>query len=52
MVIAMSVMPSFIYLDLSPHTHGVIIILCNLQIFSCPTNKRVTRVYYNRMVDT
>jgi hypothetical protein len=34
----------FIYHNLSLHSHGVIIVLCDLQIFSCPTNGNVTCV--------
>jgi hypothetical protein len=35
-----------VYLRLSLYSHGVITILCDLQIFPCPTNGDVTRVHY------
>jgi hypothetical protein len=46
MVIAMSVLPPFTYPNLSLCNHGVIIVLCNLQIFSCPTIGNVARIPY------
>jgi hypothetical protein len=44
MIITMSVMPPFTYPSLSLCNHGIITVLCDLQIFSCPTNEDVTRV--------
>jgi hypothetical protein len=49
MVITMSVMPPFTYPNLSLYSHKVITIICDLQIFPCPTNEDVTRVHHNRM---
>jgi hypothetical protein len=51
MVITISVMPPFTYPDLSLCSHGVITILCDLQIFLCPTNEDVTRVHYATSLD-
>jgi hypothetical protein len=51
MVITMSVMPPFTYPNLSLYSHKVITIVCDLQIFPCPTNEDVTRVHHNRMSD-
>jgi hypothetical protein len=39
-------MPPFTYPRLSLCSHEVITILCDLQIFLCPTNGDVTRVHY------
>jgi hypothetical protein len=44
MVITMSVPPPFTYPSLSLRSHGVISVLCDLQIFLCPTNGNVTCV--------
>jgi hypothetical protein len=44
MVIIMSVLAPFTYLSLSLRSHEVIIVLCDLQIFLCPTNRSVTCV--------
>jgi hypothetical protein len=44
MVITMSVLPPFTYLSLSLCSHGVITVLCDLQIFLCPANGYVIRV--------
>jgi hypothetical protein len=44
MVITMSVLPPFTYSNLSLRSHGVITVLCDLQIFLCPANENVTRV--------
>jgi hypothetical protein len=38
-VIIMSVLPPFNYPSLPPHSHRVIIVFCDLQIFSCLMNK-------------
>jgi hypothetical protein len=38
-------MPLFTYSNLSPYSHRVIIILWDLQIFSCPTNGDATCVH-------
>jgi hypothetical protein len=52
MVITMSVLPPFTYPSLSLQSHGVIIVLCDLQIFLCPTNGYVTRVPCAAMLET
>jgi hypothetical protein len=52
MVITMSVLPPFTYLNLSLRTHEVIIVLYDLQIFPCPTNGNVTRVPCATMLKT
>jgi hypothetical protein len=52
MVIIISVMPLFTYPNMSLHNNRVIIVLCELQIFSYLTNKGVTRVHCNRMPNT
>jgi hypothetical protein len=44
MVITISVLPPFTYPSLSLCSHGVITVLCDLQIFFCPTIGNVTRV--------
>jgi hypothetical protein len=44
MVITMFVLPPFTYPSLSLCSHRVITVLCDLQIFSCPTNEDVTCV--------
>jgi hypothetical protein len=50
-VITMSVMSPFTYANLSLYSHQVITILCDLQIFSCPMNKGVTRGCHDRTPD-
>jgi hypothetical protein len=45
MIIIMSVMLPFTYHNLSLYSHRVITVLCDLQIFLCPTNEGVTSVY-------
>jgi hypothetical protein len=52
MIITMSVMPPFIYYSLSPCSHGVITVLCDLQIFLCPINGDVTRVHCAAALET
>jgi hypothetical protein len=52
MVIIISVLPPFTYPSLSLHGHGVIIVLCDLQIFSYPINGNVTRVPCTAMLKT
>jgi hypothetical protein len=52
MVIIMFVVPLFTYPSLSLCSHGVIIVLCDLQIFPCPTNGDVTRVHCAVMQET
>jgi hypothetical protein len=44
MVITMFILPPFTYPSLSLCSHRVITVLCDLQIFLCPTNEDVTRV--------
>jgi hypothetical protein len=44
MVITMSVLPPFTYPNLSLRSHGVITVLCDLQIFLFPANENVTCV--------
>jgi hypothetical protein len=44
MVITISVLPPFTYPSLSLCSHGVITVLCDLQIFLCPTIGNVTCV--------
>jgi hypothetical protein len=44
MVITMSILPPFTYPNLSRRSHGVITVLCDLQIFLCLTNGNVTCV--------
>jgi hypothetical protein len=44
MVITMSALPPFTYPNLSLNSHGVITVLCDLQIFSCLINENVTHV--------
>jgi hypothetical protein len=44
MVITMSALPPFTYPSLSLCSHGVIIVIYDLQIFSCLTNGNVTCV--------
>jgi hypothetical protein len=46
MIITMYVMPPFTYPNLSLYSHRVITVICDLQIFSCPTNEDVKRVHY------
>jgi hypothetical protein len=50
MVITMFVLPPFTYPNLSLHSHGVITVLCDLQIFPCLTNESMTRVPYAVML--
>jgi hypothetical protein len=45
MVITIFVMPPFTNLSISPCSHGIITVLCDLQIFAFPTNGDVTRVH-------
>jgi hypothetical protein len=52
MVITMFIMPLFTYYSLSLCSHGVITVLCDLQIFLCLTNGDVTRVYYATTLET
>jgi hypothetical protein len=52
MVITISVMPPFTYPSLLPCSHKVITVLCDLQIFSCPTNGNVTRVHCTVTLET
>jgi hypothetical protein len=52
MVIIISIMPLFTYPSLSPCNHGVITVLCDLQIFLCPTNGDVTCVHCIVMLET
>jgi hypothetical protein len=52
MVITMSIMPSFTYPNLSLCSHGVITVLCNLQMFSCHTNEEATRVHCAMVLET
>jgi hypothetical protein len=52
MVIKMSVMPPFTYPSLSLCGHRVITVLCDLQIFLCPTNGNVTHVSCTAMLKT
>jgi hypothetical protein len=52
MVITMSIMPLFTYSNLSLHSHGVITVHRDLQIFLCPTNEGATRVRYATSPDT
>jgi hypothetical protein len=52
MVITMSVTPPFTYSNLSLYSHGVITVLCDLQIFLCPMNEGVTRVHCATSPDT
>jgi hypothetical protein len=51
MVITMVVMPPFIYPNLSLYSHGVITILCDLQIFLHPTNQDATGVHCATSLD-
>jgi hypothetical protein len=44
-VITMSVMPPFTYPNISLCSHGVITVLCDLEIFLCPTNRDAMRVH-------
>jgi hypothetical protein len=44
MVITMSVLPPFTYPDLSLRSHGVITVICDLQIFLYPANENMTCV--------
>jgi hypothetical protein len=46
MVITISILPPFTYPSLSLCSHAVIIVLCDLQIFPCPTNGNMTCVPY------
>jgi hypothetical protein len=52
MVITMSIMHSFTYPSLSLCSHGIITVLCDLQIFLCPTNGDVTCVHCVVMLET
>jgi hypothetical protein len=52
MVITISVMASLTYPNLSLHSHRVITVLRDLQIFPCATNMRVTCVHRNKMPNT
>jgi hypothetical protein len=52
MIITMYVMPSFTYPSLSLCSHGVIIVLCDLQILLFPINRDVTRVHYATTLET
>jgi hypothetical protein len=52
MVITMSILPTFTFPNLSLRSHGVITVLYDLQIFSCPTNGNVTRVPCATMLKT
>jgi hypothetical protein len=45
-------MPPFTYPRLSLCSHEVITVLCDLQIFLCPTNGDVTRVHYATTLET
>jgi hypothetical protein len=44
MIITISVPSLFTYPSLSLCSHGVITVLCDLQIFPCPANGNATRV--------
>jgi hypothetical protein len=46
MVIIMFVLPPFTYPNLSLRNHGLITVLCDLQIFPCHANENMTCVPY------
>jgi hypothetical protein len=52
MIITISVMPRFTYPNLSLCSHGIIRVLCDLQIFLCPSNGDVTRVHCAATLET
>jgi hypothetical protein len=52
MVITMSVLSPFTYPSLSLRRHGFITVLCDSQIFMCPTNGNVTHVPYGATLNT
>jgi hypothetical protein len=45
MVITISVMPPFTYPNLSLCSHEAIRVLCDLQMFPCPTNEEATCIH-------
>jgi hypothetical protein len=51
-VIKIYVMPPFTYPNLSMCSHRVIIILCDLQMFLCPTNEEATCVHCAVILET
>jgi hypothetical protein len=52
MVITMSIISPFTYPSLSLCSHGVITVLCDLQIFPCPTNEDATHVHCVTTLET
>jgi hypothetical protein len=52
MVITMSVMPPFTYPNLSLCSHRAIRVLCDLQMFPCPTNEEATCIHCAAVLET